>query len=254
MPIPSSKWSLHKFYWKDPQIRPFLPPTSLLNPNSLQSFLSKYQSVYVKPNRKHMGKGIMKVWKSGSGYAFIKERGGKSESSSLEELYQNMMKNRLSQPYIVQKTIHLAKVNHRPFDIRVMMMRNRSKKWQYAGMLAKVAGPDSIITNVARGGGYVTTVGDALRQSGLFKDHEIGKIKRQLTRLSYRVCRRFNRYKFTSQIGIDYGIDTEGRIYIIEVNFDFPSHGLFKKLKDKTYYKRIRRLAYEFRRRKTTRP
>jgi D-alanine-D-alanine ligase-like ATP-grasp enzyme len=58
--------------------------------------------------------------------------------------------------------------------------------------------------------------------------------------LSYRICKRFDSYKFSCQIGVDFGVDQSGRIWIIEVNFDYPSHVLFAKLKDKTMYNKIR--------------
>lgn len=73
--ISSSKWSLHKFFSKSPHIRPYLPPTTLYQPASLDSYLDKYDTVYIKPTRTHMGKGIVRVWKTGSGYQFVKERG-----------------------------------------------------------------------------------------------------------------------------------------------------------------------------------
>ncbi|WP_338130664.1 YheC/YheD family protein [Cohnella ginsengisoli] len=67
--------------------------------------------------------------------------------------------------HVVQKAIPLAKAGGRSFDIRVMMMRHRSR-WTYIGMLAKVAGAGSVITNVRRGNGYVLSVPEALRQAG----------------------------------------------------------------------------------------
>lgn len=42
------------------------------------------------------------------------------------------------------------------------MMRNSQNSWQYAGMLAKVAGQSSVITNVNRGGGYAISIENAL--------------------------------------------------------------------------------------------
>lgn len=44
-------------------------------------------------------------------------------------------------------------------------MRNKRDKWCYSGMLAKVMGPNSIISNVRLGGGYATTVGQVLKES-----------------------------------------------------------------------------------------
>lgn len=247
--ISSSKWSLHKFFAKSPHIRPYLPPTSLYEPALLQTYLGKYDTVYIKPTKTHMGKGILRVQKEGDGYQFVKERGEPVRVSSLEELQKKLAQQCVEKNYIIQKGIDLAELNGRPFDIRVMMMRNGLGKWQYAGMLAKVAGSDSVITNVARGGGYAVTVPHALEKSLSLGAQEIRKIEQYLIRLSHQVCAHFNKYRHSAQIGVDFAIDKQGEIAVIEVNYDFPSHGLFAKLKDKSYYRTIKRLHFQYRNR-----
>lgn len=253
MPIPSSKWSLHRFYRKHPILRSYLPPTRILQFSSLQDFLHSYHSVYVKPDREHRGKGIMKVWKQQQSYLLVHEKGQVKRYRSVKDVYQKIKSKSLHQRYIVQKAISLSRVNGRAFDIRVMVMRNGQGRWQYAGMLAKVAGASSIVTNVARGKGYVLGVEQALRRTGLFQDQRIKQIQRQLISLSLRAAHHFDRYKRSSQIGVDFGVETGGKIKIIEVNFDFPSHSLFAKLADKRDYRRIRRLAKEYKARQSKR-
>jgi uncharacterized circularly permuted ATP-grasp superfamily protein len=245
--IPSSKWRLHQFFSKDPFIRTFLPPTSLYTRTALETFLSKYGTVYVKPSNKHMGKGIMKAWKTQNGYQVVKERGRPVHASSLAELHQTILQQFEAKRYVIQKGLDVAEIDGRPFDIRVMMMRNGMGRWTYAGMLAKVAGEGSVITNMARGGGYVTTVKRALLRSNVLEPAKIRQMIRNIVTVSHHVCRHFNKYKYSSQIGIDCAVDKNGTLSIIEVNFDFPSHGLFAKLKDKTYYRTIKRLAAQFR-------
>jgi len=252
--IPSSKWSLHKFFSRNPAIRRYLPPTSLFHRASLEEYVNRYGSVYIKPSSKHMGKGIIKVWKTANGYRYVRERGEPAEASTWEQLYQQIEPHTSSARHIIQKGIDLAEVRGRPFDIRVMMMRDGKKEWRYAGMLAKVAGARSIITNVARGGGHVLKVSQAIKQSGTIDPGRTRSLIRHMIRLSHQVCRHFNRYKYSAQIGIDYAVDKKGNLSIIEVNFDFPSHGLFAKLPDLTYYHRIKRLARQHRLRVKRRP
>ncbi|MGC5325369.1 YheC/YheD family protein [Brevibacillus sp. SYSU BS000544] len=246
MPIPSSKWSLHKFYRKHADLCKYLPPTTILSKTSFRSYLSSFHSVYVKPDREHRGKGIFKVWKADRGYGVVHEKGKPRFYRSKQDAYHYIRKRSFNQRYIVQKSIPLAKIQGRIIDVRVMMMRNGQGAWEYAGMIAKVAGNRSIISNVARGKGYALPVGTALRRSGRFTDGQIKQLKSAMERLSYQVVYHFNRYKYSAQIGVDYGIDQKGNISIIEVNFDFPSHSLFAKLQDKTFYHRIRYLAKSF--------
>lgn len=234
------KWELHRFYSVDKVVSRHLPPTAVYARKSLHRFLDRYESVYIKPNYEHQGNGIIKAWKTRSGkYTYIKVKGTAAIALPSSDALYRKLSLRRKPIFIVQKDIKLVRSKGRPFDIRVMMMRQHGR-WTYVGMLAKVAGKGSVITNVRRGGGVVETVTDALRKAG---QRGIAIKKANLRKLSYRICRRFSRYKYTRQIGIDYGIDASGNIWVIEVNFDYPSHVLFSKLRDRSIYRKIKSIA-----------
>jgi len=245
----SSKWSLHKFYYRDEFIRKFLPETAVLDQTTLQQFLDKYKSVYIKPDTRHGGNGVILARKTDNGYSYTAINGKKAESEadvkSLEELYRKIKSRSIDDTYIVQQAIPLATVKGRPYDIRSMMMRKPGGKWDFYGFFAKVAGPVTIITNVCRSGGYVITIEEAMRRSLGLTPAQMEQTKRRLLELSYKISNRFNKYKAsTTQIGIDFALDTEGNIWIIEVNFDLPAHSgnSFAKLPDKTNYYRVQRM------------
>ncbi len=240
------KLGLHNFYAKDRRIRLHLPPTTAFNRHSFFKFMNRYASVFIKPNMSHMGKGIIKAWSEQNRYKVVKVKGDTRTFKQLTSTYRAIRKMTTKDQYLIQKTIHLATYHSRPYDIRVMMMRNARNEWQYAGMLAKVAGPSSVITNVNRGGGFALPIERALGTSLGLSSREKQKVMRQLIDLSDRICKRFDRYKYSTQIGIDFGIDEHRRIWVIEVNFDYPSHGLFNKLKDKTMYRKIKSLRKSY--------
>jgi len=240
------KLGLHNFYAKDRRIRLHLPPTTEFNRHSFFKFMHRYASVFIKPNMSHMGKGIIKAWSAQKKVKVVKVKGATRTFNQLNSAYHAIRKLTTKDQYLIQKTIPLATYQSRPYDIRVMMMRNTRNQWQYAGMLAKVAGPSSVITNVNRGGGFALSIENALRTSLGLTSHEQLKVKRELVSLSDRICKRFDKYKYSTQIGIDFGIDEQRRIWVIEVNFDFPSHELFNKLQDKTMYRKIKSLRKSY--------
>lgn len=102
--------------------------------------MNRYQVVYIKPDRTHQGKGIMKAVKTSAGYTLVKLNGKTVRCSSLDELYAAVLKHSEYDRYIVQKAIPLAKINGRLFDIRSMMMRNTKNHWEFFGIYAKVSG------------------------------------------------------------------------------------------------------------------
>jgi uncharacterized circularly permuted ATP-grasp superfamily protein len=244
-----SKWELHRSYAKHPSIRKRLPPTTILSRTSLSRYLNHYESVYIKGKNEHTGSGIIKAWKTKKGYRFVKVKGKPIDAHSIKSLYQKVKDGRRSRSIIVQKTIDLAKIDGRPYSIRLMLMRNGSRKWKYAGMIAKVSGKSSVVSNVRRGGGYATTIEDALARSLGYGRERIARKKRKLIRLGYEIVNHAIASGYLShEVGLDLGIDKHGEIWIIEVNLAYPSYGLFNRLKGKTFYRRIRRLAEEYKR------
>lgn len=238
----SSKWSLNSFYSKDARFRPYLPDTALFNRTSLERFMDHYPVVYIKPDLRHGGTGIMQARKTETGYSFVKVKGKPIHADSLDQLYNKIMSHAVDSKHIIQRGIPLATVNGRTYDIRSMMMRMPGGAWKFYGFFAKVAGASSVITNVCRSGGYVLPLEKAMRLSLGLTEAQIEQKKKTLRTLSYQICNRFNGYKATTtEIGIDFAFDRHGNIWIIEVNFDLPwqSGHAFEKLPDKTIFRRV---------------
>jgi len=242
-----SKWEIHKLYSEHPDLKKLLPPTDILSRGTLSEFLNRYSYVYIKGRNEHTGLRIIKARKIRNGYEFVKVKGKPIFTGSFEDLYDQVKDGRRSRSVLVQKAIDLARIEGRPFSIRLMLMRDRREKWQYAGMLAKVAGEKSVVTNIRRGGGYATTIEHALSKSLGYSREQIKRIKEKIIDTGYQIIRYATKrgYK-TYETGIDIGIDKRGQIWIIEVNLAYPSYGLFNRLEDKTYYHRIKELAAEY--------
>jgi hypothetical protein len=246
-----SKWELHRLYSKHPELRKLLPPTSILTLSSLSRFIEDYGAVYIKGNTSHTGSNIIKAWKTGQGYRFIKERGNPVDANSIRDLYDKVKGGRVGRIILVQKAIDLAGINGKPFSIRLMLMRDGQRRWQYAGMIAKVSGEGSVISNVRRGGGYATTVDEALAKSFGYGRERIEREKRKLIRSGFEIIRHATNSGYRSyETGIDLGMDRTGKLWIIEVNLAYPSYGLFNRLPDKTYYRKIKALAEAYRKRR----
>lgn len=242
-----SKWKLHRFYAKNPKFLVHLPPTAILTPLSLVNFLNRYRTVYIKASTLHMGRGVIKAWRGIRGYDYVIGRGKVQHATSAKHLISKATDLAPNELFIVQRAVDLAIIKGRPYDIRVMMMRDGTRTWQFAGMLAKVHGHGSIVSNVQRGGGYVLPVQRALSESN-FANKQIRLITKNLISLSRQIIRYSEKFPFYSfQSGIDLAVDKTGKIWIIEMNLHKPSHLLFKQLKDKSYYNQVRKLYRDYR-------
>ncbi|TVX97936.1 YheC/YheD family protein [Cohnella terricola] len=246
-----SKWEIHKLYSGHPDLKKLLPHTEILSRGTLSEFLNRYSYVYIKGKNEHTGLRMIKARKIRHGYEFVNVKGDPIYTESFEDFYEQVTEGRRSSSILVQRAIDLAKIEGRPFSTRLMLMRDRREKWQYAGMLAKVAGEHSVVTNIRRGGGYAATIEHALSKSLGYSREQIERMKEKIIDTGYRLIRYAAKrgYK-TYETGIDIGIDKKGQIWIIEVNLAYPSYGLFNRLEDKTYYRRIKELAAEYKKKK----
>jgi hypothetical protein len=167
---------------------------------------------------------------------------GKTNFYSLLERYGKVVytfirKKTKGRQHIVQRKITLAKVNGRPFDVRVMIQKKKKSDWSVTGKLAKIAGPGYIITNVARSKGRVVPLSTAIHQSNIHGASS-GRIERRIHQIALKSVHRLQKYYRIQTVGLDIGIDTKGKVWIIEANFT-PNIFLFKRLKDKSMYRRI---------------
>ena len=195
-----------------------------------------------------MGRGILKVWQTRGKIAVQKTTDRPRLYATLPEACRYIDAQRQGKAYIVQQGLDLATVGGRPFDIRVMMQREKpGGKWQYSGSVAKIAGKGSVVTNVALSRGTVMEVQAALRQAFRWSEPKINSYIQQMVKLSFQAACHFDTYQKYRELGFDIAIDRNGRIWLIEENTG-PSHGLFAKLtSNKTMYRTIQRRAALYR-------
>ncbi|MCD1257703.1 YheC/YheD family protein [Paenibacillus athensensis] len=234
-----SKINFHRTFKKVSQLRAYLPDTARGREPQIAWYLERYPAIFIKPNGGGRGIGVTKAWKKGALIYYVKEKGTPRTANSVRSLSKQLglKKN----PHIVQQAIHLAKVDGRPFDIRLMMMRDQLKRWKYIGMIAKVAGNQSVITNVARGKGYVMSIDHALQKSLGLTGARASEKKNEMIRLA-KVCTRiYSKSRYDWQIGYDLAIDKDGKVWFIEINPTVPAHGLFRN--ETSTYRRIKQIA-----------
>jgi len=238
-----NKWSIVKILTEVPELKAYLPTTSLYNGYELKKYLLSYPSIYIKPVSGSMGLGVIKVWRKDQGYALVREKGEPAIFPTLPELEAYLNAILGSKHHVIQMAISLAEIEGNPYDIRLLMMKDRKNKWANMGMFAKVAGTNSVVTNVARGGGYTMEVEEAIIKSLRINKQKAEKIIQEMIDFGYRCSDILEDYCDEWQIGYDLALDLNQKIWFLEANTRYMSHVVFKVLKDKTIYQEIRQLA-----------
>jgi len=233
-----NKWKRHQSLTGHPVLKRHLPPTRLLRPGTLRSFLRKYDIVYVKPVYGSFGNRILRISRGGRSYFLRYERRTEripTERAVAKRVYRHAGRRR----YHLQKGIRLLTLGGHPVDFRVLLLRP-GEKWQVMGIIGKAATGGRVVTNYQHGGRPVR-FRETLRQVG-WSERDIQDAKARIERLCLLAAAQFNkRHKHCRRLGVDIGLDRDKRIWFIEVNTN-PYYELFRHHENRALYGKIDRL------------
>jgi glutathione synthase/RimK-type ligase-like ATP-grasp enzyme len=248
MPMKSAttnKWFKYWYLKRARRLSHYVPETRILSQKNLWLLISKYRHVIVKPIRGSRGRGVIQVSSLGNHEYALHYEKTKITLQGKDSTYQYIKSKTDSTSYMVQRLISRPTIDGRPFDMRVIIQRRRnSPVWKVTAKVAKVAGEGYIVSNNTRSGGDLLLVKKALRKSSI---HHLSKRKLlfKIDKIALRATRRLAKYFNGHRIyGMDMGPDQRGHIWIIEANL-FPARSHFRKLKDKTMYRRITSYKYD---------
>ncbi|WP_053220457.1 YheC/YheD family endospore coat-associated protein [Virgibacillus senegalensis] len=211
-----NKWEIYQCLMKDPTCS-FLVPETILHPSEqkIETMLKKY-NVYIKPIHGSRGNGIVKCLLLSDGvlecHYYLDNKPQVNRYENPQAFFQQHFPNGMK-GYIAQQEVKLIQKRNSPLDFRVHVNKNHRNSWEVPLMCAKFAGKGSLTTHVKRGG-------KVLLIEELFKGEEADKIKKRLEAMALLVVESIEKnYPATiGEIGIDFGIDREGRIWLFEVN------------------------------------
>lgn len=214
------KWETFKSLSAFPEIRKHLPETKLYyHPVNLETLIEKHTSVYIKGSGGSQGKNIFKIEQAYEGLYIVSYRQkGKNciDRLTSQGFHGRLIKGRFSgQKVIIQQGIDLACYEGCPFDLRLLLQKNRHGDWVLVDRSVRIAAAGSVITNVTSGG-RVRRFEEIIPQ--VFPD-SYQKIQRELQALALGICQRTeDRYGPQGELGIDIALDVSENLWLIEIN------------------------------------
>jgi hypothetical protein len=235
--MPIGKMKKHKEMLQRPELHQYLPETHWLTPSSTLRMMRTYSSLFIKPNNGSGGTGIIRAKRTHNGYEV---RCGQSHkhvgTNSLLKAIQSYQKP--SQKYLVQRGLRLAQYDGSIFDIRIYMQKPESI-WIISGMVSRVAAPNQFVTNYHKGG-HAEPLLKVLSTLLANNSSKVNDCLNRITKISYIIAETINKRHSIRELGIDLGIEKNGRLWIIEANSK-PGHMLFTQLPDKAMLHTIMR-------------
>lgn len=241
------KWPLAQFIARSPKLSAYFPPTRLYKGgDDITAMLATYGSVVAKPNGGSHGRGVVAIFRENlKGPCRVIGRSNKNRHFSRTftttkqtiDWLQKLIGNRR---YVLQPYLHLTTPDGSPFDIRLLVQKNMNGMWQTTGMAVRIGAPRTLTSNL-HGGGKAEKIGPFLKQlpfDSQKKQTILRNIDHICTELPPSIERQHGRL---CELGIDIGIDRNGRVWLLEVNSK-PGRQVFRLAGEhKQYVTAIRR-------------
>ena len=234
MLIRRDKWLQYRILRHGSSLAGRLPETRLLKKCTLSRMLLQYESIVLKPRNGSYGRDILFINRSSANSYRIHNEKNVVTMRDTETLLEWLRKEYGGRGYIVQRRLQLAQIQHKPFDIRIMVQRRKgsSSTWNVTGSYAKVAEQGYLVTNVASS---TIPVLKALNLAHIGDKNLLVKAERIALSAAQRLGERYPKLR---QVGFDIGIDKKCRIWIIEGNYH-PDLRPFLLLNDPSIYRKI---------------
>ncbi|MBB3108277.1 glutathione synthase/RimK-type ligase-like ATP-grasp enzyme [Paenibacillus phyllosphaerae] len=208
---------------KDASVGKYLPESHVLrNYTMLKSMCSKYHTVFLKPVRGSLGKGIIRITRleQDSYLAHYAMVGGtrKQQFTNLLKLFSSVSGKMKSVRYQIQQGLNLIDIGGRPVDFRALVQKNELGKWVITSIVARTAGSHHFVSNLARGG-TLSTVREAVAKSNLSsaQGHDApGRLQRAALDIANGIDTHIPAH--FGELGIDLALDSNGRVWLLEVN------------------------------------
>lgn len=135
----------------------------------------------------------------------------------LEELFSWIKKLQQHRAFIIQEGLTLITDEKRMLDFRVLCHKNVQGNWRATSTVARASNQNEFVSNLARGGEIIKTLTPLL---GHFDKKTALSILAFMKELSVEAANVLCQAAtgFIGELGVDIGVDTNGRVYIIEIN------------------------------------
>lgn len=211
----------------NPILEEYIPFSCRYSKQNFNAVLKQHNTVYLKPERGSRGRGIYRITNLGKKIMVEGSNGYKRSTDRIP-----FIPNR----YIIQENIELIEIDQRKMDIRVITQKDGT--WKYQGIVCKLGKKGNVVSNYCMGGSpslYLETM------RNIYTDRESIQYLRKLRYLSLEISKTLsNRFPDIKQLGIDFGIDTKGKIWVIEANTT-PGIKMFKQMKNQRMYNRMKK-------------
>lgn len=245
-----NKWDTYQWLKEFHQLKIFLPDTNIYhNPESVIEMLKIFNKLYVKPVAGMRGNNIYKIHQEKDTVRISSFQNNSAivqsfnNDGKLREYLSSVLQNG---KYLVQQGLDLIEYNGSIIDFRIIMQKDRSFNWRCSGIIGRYGLPNSIVSNISKGG-------SAFKIQEFLKNHlgmspgEIFIFKERVILFCKEACHVLDELGLLcGTLGLDIGIDKKGHLWLIEINNRDPDPTIALDVQNKLLYYKIKANCLHF--------
>jgi len=241
------KWQVQQWLASDEITKQYVPETILFESvETAAPFLYRFPDVYIKPSHGSLGVRIIRARRRGDGQVYYQD---KLQNGSLQQgtlgsvsVFLKKFEKRFRRGmYVIQETLNLMTWQERPFDIRLVLQKDGNGQWRRTKTFCRVAQAGEITSNLSTGGDAITV--RQLLQEVLPDSKQVETVMKEIRKVAADIPVVIEREVGSAlgELGLDLGLDTRGRVWVIEVN----AKPWKKPNIEESEYKELALLAFE---------
>ncbi len=215
------KYSLYEVLSKYEDIKPHLPITKSYSKKNLRNLFKESKTLYIKACLGSNGKSVMRVVKESKNlfrYSTARNKIVSKTTNSLSKLIQVIDSFFEGRDLIIQKEIELMKINDCLVDMRATVQRDSKGKLGITIYVVRVGQLQSPVTSTASGSS-VYIFEDFFKNIMKYSDKKIASMKLEIDDFLIKIYHYLeNEYGSFGEMGLDFGLDANGKLWFIESN------------------------------------
>lgn len=218
------KWSMHKLLSRNVSVRTHLPRTILYQRSQdIARMLEHSEELYMKPVQGSFGSHILKLSKQNNKITVTHKGSLKKHFHNMQELGYFLQRQTHQSGYLIQERIKLVSSKERLIDFRLILVKDGQGKWKRMGIISRLGPRRSIVSNISKGGTAIEgkrTLRNILHRG----EAEAGAICRRMEKIARNIAKQLASSGYhAANLGFDFALDTQNKLWIIEVNHNDPN-------------------------------
>lgn len=193
----------------------------------LNKLLDQYSILYLKTRYGGQGKGIIQLKKVGGKYIVTNTKRMKKEFANYTSMERYIRSTKKLTSYVVQQGVPYA-VKGKNIDFRGYVQMNGEKEWELKGLIARIAKPGNIITNIH----YTERLmlgKKALISIYNFDQDQASQVLKNIEDACKLASKQMNLHQgHYGDIALDFIVTEKGKLYFLEANCNYGHKSFFK--------------------------